>query len=766
MALSQYSSDELFHVFIEWINLFDFTSIPLKNVYELSDGVVIFKLLSRLSPTYFNINAMDRSPRSPYSKNKNIIEIKQCLEQFFNDVIDQDIAIDKMVDHNRITSNISYSNDELTRKTHFVRLLEMVLLCSIKCENKEETVHRMTSLMNEDQRTLMSILQHLMTNTGFEVKYESNKQNQESIENNTISEKEETDRDFRRLSMASYTSSIGHTSLLSPFGSKRKTKKTRTYHFDYGTKNDGDDTKQTLNFEHELNLKKDNIKLYEKNMNLVQEFDDLRIKHKDTEAKYMKLKEEMQSKQRVFEEDIKYQYTKKEKDLKLEIETNKAGIGKYKEEVRYKNDEINEYKKALLAVQHENDKYRQQLQDVKEVNQRQMTELHDELDIAQHQSGQAYTLEKQIKQYQIRLETFNDVQNELNEFKKVHQEKCDDVAELKQKLSAIPKLKQQIEKYKKEMIQYKVASIGAVSTMNDKKIANELTDLEDKVLKLRNENEELKLKLKTSRNEVRSLNTQIENSANEYLMGGGRNNNEFLSDITPDMQSDVARLQAENKQLRAAMGNKHTMGDLMDDLDTKSRLLQSTESQYEKTKKELNEVSEELENMKRTTAEWMRNSCSPQQYQNTLQQLKDLQLNVADKNKYIDGLKLEIDRLREDGLSSSSKIKDYENELNRTKQRYRDLFDYTEKQKERLQEYKKAIAEMHAYESNEKNKKFESQQYFDENQQLKEQIKIINQQMSCVQNACMNLLKRQVLLNNNLLSKPKQPNNTGFAFRQ
>merc|ERR1712154_383377 len=89
-------------------------------------------------------------------------------------------------------------------------------------------------------------------------------------------------------------------------------------------------------------------------------------------------------------------------------------------------------------------------------------------------------------------------------------------------------------------------------------------------------------------------------------------------------------------------------------------------------------------------------------------------------------------------------IKQYEGELNRTKQRYRDLFEYTEQQKMRLSEYKKAIAEYNSFESNQKQKSFQTEKYFKENEELKQKIKIINQEMKCVQNACYNLLKRQV----------------------
>jgi len=272
------------------------------------------------------------------------------------------------------------------------------------------------------------------------------------------------------------------------------------------------------------------------------------------------------------------------------------------------------------------------------------------------------------------------------------------------------------------------------------------------------ENDELHLNLKTARKEIINLQTQIATNSNSK-------SNQFLSDhswngITPDLQSKISRLSAENKRLKAMNASKQSMEQLMDDLDVKSRLLKNTEIKYQQTQKTLDAVNEELSNNKKIAAEWMRNSCSPQQYQNMLQQVQHLENEKKLHLENIEQLKLEIHQFREKQIASTSKIKQYEGELNRTKQRYRDLFEYTEQQKMRLSEYKKAIAEYNSFESNQKQKSFQTEKYFKENEELKQKIKIINQEMKCVQNACYNLLKRQVLLNNNMLSAKPKNNNT------
>ena len=145
------------------------------------------------------------------------------------------------------------------------------------------------------------------------------------------------------------------------------------------------------------------------------------------------------------------------------------------------------------------------------------------------------------------------------------------------------------------------------------------------------------------------------------------------------------------------------MNDLMDELDTKTKLLKTLQLKYK----------EEINKMKITTTE----------HQNTLKQLNE-------KNKYIDSLKINIDQLRENKISSTAKLAEYKGEINRTKQRYRDLYDYTEKQKLRLNQYKNAMSEIQSFESNQKQKSFQSEKYFQENQQLKERINNISQEMN------------------------------------
>jgi len=506
-------------------------------------------------------------------------------------------------------------------------------------------------------------------------------------------------------------------------------------------------------------LKKENLTLHERNETLSKELDALQLEHKETTRNYLKYKDEAQSIERRVTAEQQRAFKKMEKRLGDQVERLKEDVNRLEEETKYKNEEIAAYKEHVEQLGAENERVTLRLHDIEDTHDRQMRSLRDELDIAQHQSDSAYAMETQMKQYRQRLELMNSLQSDLTKYKELHSEQCAEAEELKRELEVIPSLKQQIEKYKSQMIEYKVRSIGAGNgTASEKQLGRKLASLEDAATKLKQENEELELRLKTSRKEIISLQSQVSAQSNELAMtgsnsyGDGGGGGDMMGGVTPDIQRTISRLESENKRLRASVNSKGSMDDLMDELDTKSRLLSTTERRYEETKRQMEAVQEELANLKRTSAEWMRNSCSPQQYQNTLEQLKNLEATMGDKSEYIDKLKVQIDGLREERISASSKITGYEGELNRVKTRYRDLFEYAEQQKQRLGEYKKALSELQSTESKEKSTSFEAQKYFKENEALKAKMECMEQEVKCVQSACMNLLKRQLLLNHNMLS--------------
>eukprot|EP01084_Bolivina_argentea_P283826 486207_1 len=156
--MATYPHEVLFDVFIKWLNLFNITPNPIENLFEISDGVIIFKLLSKLSPTYFNINSINQSPQNTKkSMNNNIIKLKKRLDIFFIEIMKENIFIDKMIDHNKITTG-SYLIDDNIRIKHYVRLLELILICAFTSENKQYSIAKMSSLSLTDQDTLMEIL--------------------------------------------------------------------------------------------------------------------------------------------------------------------------------------------------------------------------------------------------------------------------------------------------------------------------------------------------------------------------------------------------------------------------------------------------------------------------------------------------------------------------------------------------------------------------------------------------------------------------------
>ena len=562
------------------------------------------------------------------------------------------------------------------------------------------TIEKMTSLTMNDQRKLMMIIQALMTNSGFDVKSHSTADQKQKKKIKTPQK-----TTFRRLSLAKYSND--RKSLLSPFGSKKKSHSIRT----------------------KIDFEKDES-LWEENDDLSKELSDLKNAHKELSAKYMTLRDKMNSNKDSLKAQLCKKYEQNEKDLTMEIEAKSTQISKMSEEIKYKNEEINEYKKALISNEEE----------LRQKNEK-LNDLKDELDIAQHQSSNVYILEKKLKSYQQRIDAQSMNESNLQKMQKKMDEKDEKIKDLEHELKIIPNLRQQIEKYKKEIVQLKVSSFGRskISHFNDEQIDTKMVKLEEENLCLTQRNDEIMINLKSARREIINLQSQICNESKIESRG-----HFMMSESTDDLKRELSQLKSENKRLRVSQSTQQSMHSIVDELDTKTQILKESEIKMNKMRRKLDETCKELESTKKS----MRNSCSTQQYENTLNELQNAQKNVNEQRKYIDALKRDIDGMREEKIMQSGKMKEYEVELNRTKQRYRDLFEYTEQQKHRLGEYKKAMNEMKTVSEKERS----SLKYSEENKALKEKIGIMNQEMKCVQNACMNLMKRQVLMSNDLLS--------------
>jgi len=708
-----------------------------------------------------------------------VVALKQGLEQFFNDVIDEDIAVDHMVDHDQLTAAWGAAAGgvgvgvDLRRSQHFVRLLEMVLLCSIKCENKHETIGRMTSLAMDSQRTLMTILQALMTRSGFVVKSDVAAQPQPPPPSPSPSQDAPKQREapsaamatptaFRRLSMAKYSAERRPTApLLSPFGSKRKSSRFSIDSAHSIRHSQRRSQRQPLRFSTVSStvLKKENLTLSERNETLSAELEALKSEHKETAMQCLALRDEAAATEQRVRRELAAASSAKEKALNFALESAREDVKRMEEEMAFKNEEVAAYKEHLSQLQEENERQSQQLQDIEEAHDRRLRAVRDELDIAQHQSNSAYAMEKQMKQYQQRLEAMNDLEADLAAQRDLHRRQSAECDALRERLKAVPALKQQAEKYKAQMIEFKVAAIGAAAP-SDRQAAARLARCEEQAASLKLENDTLSLRLTASRKEVISLQSLLSERSSALALAA----NQKAADLTAhgaagDAQRTISRLESENERLRAAAAAKHSMADLVDELDTKSRMLSATESKYEQSRRELAAVAEELSNLRTTSAEWMRSSCSPQQFQSTVEQLERAQSTLRQQTERSDALKAQIDALREHKLGASSTIKELEAELNRIKQRYRDLFEYTERQKQRLGDYKKALSELQSAESTETNHHLEARKYCAENQALRDRLRCLEQEMECVQNAAMALLKRLLLANHHLLSKQAMAGN-------
>ncbi|KTW26139.1 hypothetical protein T552_03032 [Pneumocystis carinii B80] len=159
----------LFH----WINTFDIdrTDHEIRCFEELSDGIIIYKILLEIDPSFFhntieaipvdngianrayrlNNGNMDVIMKRKYFLKKEVKRIYKYLEKYYEEKRGQSFAeVDKDIPNvEAIAKNSS--------EREMVKLLKIVLRCSFFQENWEKSVKRMKNLDSEIQEVLEQI---------------------------------------------------------------------------------------------------------------------------------------------------------------------------------------------------------------------------------------------------------------------------------------------------------------------------------------------------------------------------------------------------------------------------------------------------------------------------------------------------------------------------------------------------------------------------------------------------------------------------------
>jgi hypothetical protein len=80
-----------------WINSFDCVDQPIADISELSNGLVLFKILKEVSPSIWRDNKMDfENASTVQGRTKNIKHVFEGIQDFYKSRLSSDIRDDEI----------------------------------------------------------------------------------------------------------------------------------------------------------------------------------------------------------------------------------------------------------------------------------------------------------------------------------------------------------------------------------------------------------------------------------------------------------------------------------------------------------------------------------------------------------------------------------------------------------------------------------------------------------------------------------------------
>ncbi|CAG9329763.1 HOOK3_3 [Blepharisma stoltei] len=138
-----------------WLNR-NSKTVKAKSLTDLSDGVLLYDLMSQVHPEIFIPSLINHDVRENFAlRLGNLSKLKKCLEKYYTEVLD--IPYTKLVEHIEISA-IARSADI----QNLISLIELVMGAILNCEAKETYISRILELNEAIQAELMVFIQRIL----------------------------------------------------------------------------------------------------------------------------------------------------------------------------------------------------------------------------------------------------------------------------------------------------------------------------------------------------------------------------------------------------------------------------------------------------------------------------------------------------------------------------------------------------------------------------------------------------------------------------
>ncbi|XP_040218197.1 protein Hook homolog 3 isoform X1 [Rana temporaria] len=544
---------------LTWIQTFH-VDAPCKTVEDLTSGVAMAMVLQKIDPAYFDENWLNRIKTDVGDnwrlKISNLKKILKGILDYNHEILGHQINDFALPDVTLV--------GEHSDASELGRVLQLILGCAVKCEQKQEYIQTIMMMEESVQHMVMTAIQELMSketpvSIGTDAYAELDRQLKKITEelNDALAAKEEIAQRCHELDMQVYYIQEERAKL--------------RYEC-----NDLEERVAGLQ-EEKSSLLAENQVLMER----LNQSDSLEDPNSPAGRRHLQLQTQLEQLQ---EETFRLEASKD--DYRIRCEELEKEIA----ELRQQNEDL-----TTLADEAQS--------------------LKDEMDVLRHSSDKVTKLESQVESYKKKLEDLGDLRRQVKLLEEKNTMYMQNTVGLEEELRKANAARSQLETYKRQVVELQTR-LSEESKKADK-LEFEYKRLKEKIDSLQKEKDRLRSErdsLKETIEELRCVQAQEGQLTTAGLMALG---NQEPADslaaeiVTPEIKEKLIRLQHENKMLKINQEgsdneNIALLQSLLDDanmrkneLETENRLvnqrLLEVQSQVEELQKSLQEQGAKAE---------------------------------------------------------------------------------------------------------------------------------------------------------------------------
>ncbi|XP_077331539.1 protein Hook homolog 3 isoform X1 [Lithobates pipiens] len=538
---------------LTWIQTFH-VDAPCKTVEDLTSGVAMAMVLQKIDPAYFDENWLNRIKTDVGDnwrlKISNLKKILKGILDYNHEILGHQINDFTLPDVTLV--------GEHSDASELGRMLQLILGCAVKCEQKQEYIQTIMMMEESVQHMVMTAIQELMSketpvSIGTDAYAELDRQLKKITEelNDALAAKEEIAQRCHELDMQVYYIQEERDKL--------------RYEC-----NDLEERVAGLQ-EEKSSLLAENQVLMER----LNQSDSLEDPNSPAGRRHLQLQTQLEQLQ---EETFRLEASKD--DYRIRCEELEKEIA----ELRQQNEDL-----TTLADEAQS--------------------LKDEMDVLRHSSDKVTKLESQVESYKKKLEDLGDLRRQVKLLEEKNTMYMQNTVSLEEELRKANAARSQLETYKRQVVELQTR-LSEESKKADK-LEFEYKRLKEKIDSLQKEKDRLRSErdsLKETIEELRCVQAQEGQltTAGLIALGNQEPADSLAAEIvTPEIKEKLIRLQHENKMLKINQEGSDNekialLQSLLDDanmrkneLETENRLvnqrLLEVQSQVEELQKSLQE---------------------------------------------------------------------------------------------------------------------------------------------------------------------------------